>query len=122
MWKKRRPEPQGKETVEITAFGGLEALEVGWVVAFEAPLGEAWCRSQDLEWGGGLLLGSELLIAGLQAAVKPQLLQNGEFLQQPLVSWSVMILVYYKLLKFVQFYFFMFMVCAPPLPFPLLTF
>ena len=32
MWKRRRLEPPGKGTAEITAFGDLEALEVGWVV------------------------------------------------------------------------------------------
>jgi hypothetical protein len=42
---------------------------------------EAWCRNQDLEWEGGLLQGSELLITDLHVAYKPQLLQNGEFLQ-----------------------------------------
>ena len=75
MAKKTRDAP-GKETLEITTCGDLEALEVGRVV-------EAWCRNQDSEWEGELFQGSELLLIDPQAAVQIfQLLLNGKFLAQ----------------------------------------
>lgn len=101
MWKRRLKLP-GKQTGEIMACRDLEALEWGWVLEWMALRKGGLVQKPRFGMGRAVVPREWIVLHWTSlSSTNPRSFRMVNFFNHPMVSCS-MILVTYKLLKFVQ--------------------